>query len=647
MSGRFFRKTVLTPGMVALMAIVTALLYLQVLKAGFVLDDVMVITENSFVKQGVSGIPEILSNDAMTGYMGKQPNLLEGGRYRPLSLVFFAVGYDLFGEQAAWFHIFNLLWYLLSGILLYILLAKLFKGNESNRRTLFLAASVLLFMVHPIHTEVVCNIKGADELLSLMFGLAGWIFVLRWSDRKSFANLVLVWLFLFLSFMAKESSLPLVAAIPLSLIYFRNFTVKKSLSVAAYLLVPVVIYLAFRQNALGFFLSGEVKTTGIMNNPYVEATVGQKYSTILFTLLLYLKLLFVPHPLTHDYYPWQVPLQSPSDLWVWVAVLVTGGLVWFAIRGWKQQSPFSFAILYFFITLSIVSNVLVNVGTLMNERFLFIPSVAFPILIFWLLNRFFPEKKGFMLLAMALVAVTTVTFAWLTWRRVPDWNNTMSLNRSAIGVSKNSARANLFYGVALFNDALKPENDSLKANLLTEAGIHIDRALHIYPEYRDALNMKAGVAAEIWKSDKSLPALLKAFDEVMSVRAVPFVEEFTDWLMPRSDPALMVPFLYRVGYDHLARGQRNFPEALKYLKKGHQLAPSDPKILFGLCVVSHLSGNYREAILYGEQFTRMHGENAEILLYSGRSMVQTGQVSKGNQYLEQAYQLKPELKNLK
>ncbi len=235
------------------MAIVTALLYQQVLNAGFVLDDVMVITENSFVMQGVSGIPEILSNDAMTGYMGKQPQLLEGGRYRPLSLVFFAVGYDLFGEHAAWFHILNLLWYLLSGILLYILLAKLFTGKESVRRTLFLAASVRLFMVHPIHTEVVCNIKGADELLSLMFGLAGWIFVLRWSGRKSIANLALVWLFLFLSFMAKESSLPLVVAIPLSLLYFRDYTVKKSLSVAAFLLVPVALYLAYSGTMLWVF----------------------------------------------------------------------------------------------------------------------------------------------------------------------------------------------------------------------------------------------------------------------------------------------------------------------------------------------------------------------------------------------------------
>ncbi len=77
------------------------------------------------------------------------------------------------------------------------------------------------------------------------------------------------------------------------------------------------------------------------------------------------------------------------------------------------------------------------------------------------------------------------------------------------------------------------------------------------------------------------------------------------------------------------------------------MAPADSKILFGLCVVSHLSGNHREAILFGEQFMRHHGPNPEVLLYSGRSMVQTGQVSKGNQYLEQAYQLKPELKNLK
>ncbi len=75
-----------------------------------------------------------------------------------------------------------------------------------------------------------------------------------------------------------------------------------------------------------------------MNNPYVGASAGQKYSTILFTLLLYLKLLFFPHPLTHDYYPWQVPLQSPSGLWVWVAVLVTGGLVWLAYPGVETET---------------------------------------------------------------------------------------------------------------------------------------------------------------------------------------------------------------------------------------------------------------------------------------------------------------------
>lgn len=118
-------------------------------------------------------------------------------------------------------------------------------------------------------------------------------------------------------------------------------------------------------------------------------------------------------------------------------------------------------------------------------------------------------------------------------------------------------------------------------------------------------------------------------------------------LLPLGMVALVVPFLYRVGYDYLARGQRNFPEALKYLKKGLHLAPADSRILFGLCVVSHLSGNHREAILYGEQFIGLHGPNPEVLLYSGRSMVQTGQVTRGNQFLEQAYKLKPELKNLK
>lgn len=624
----------------------TVAFYWQTTRFEFVLDDVMVIKENSFVQKGFKGIREILTNDSMTGHLGKQPQLLEGGRYRPLSLVIFATGYQFFKLNPFWYHLMNVFFYLITGLLLYNLLRQIFRNGKSGYLEWSVAMAVLIFMVHPVHTEVVCNVKGADEILAMIFGLSGWIAMLKWADRPSFRMLLIAWLSLLLAFLSKESSLPLVVTIPLSLFFFRDFSVRQTLRAFLLLIVPVVLYFIMRYQALGYLLSGDVYTTGIMNNPYFHSGFTAKYCTILYTLLLYLKLLIVPYPQTHDYYPWQIPLQSVTSVWVWLAVIVLVLLVYLAVKGWRKREPWSYAILFFLITLSIVSNVLINVGTLLNERFLFIPSVSVAILIIWVLRLSYPlkvHKTGFV--TISLLFLVAIAYSWLTIKRIPVWENTMTLNRAGVKVSKNSARANLFYGVALFNEMMKQKDDSVKLSMIREARKYNDRALEIYPEYADALRMKAGHAAEAWKIDKDLPVLLSEFEKAMADKPVAFVEEFVNWLLPRADRGLLIPFLYRVGYDNLAVKQKNFPEALKYLKKAYQLDPQDPKILFGLCVISNLAGKHQDAVSSGEQFLAKQGNNAEILFYTGKSMLQLNQKDKGNQYLNEAYRLKPELKN--
>jgi len=75
--------------------IFTFLLYGNTLTHDFALDDAIVITDNDFTKKGIRGIPDILTNDTFTGFFGVKKNLVSGGRYRPLSLVLFAIEYQL------------------------------------------------------------------------------------------------------------------------------------------------------------------------------------------------------------------------------------------------------------------------------------------------------------------------------------------------------------------------------------------------------------------------------------------------------------------------------------------------------------------------------------------------------------------------
>src|SRR5690606_34064443 len=100
-------------------------------------------------------------------------------------------------------------------------------------------------------------------------------------------------------------------------------------------------------------------------------------------------------------------------------------------------------------------NILFPVGTFMNERFLFISSAAFTMVIAWLLVDRLPHllpNKGGLLLGLSLGALILAGYMMRTYTRVPVWENAMTLNRAAIAVSPNSARANTFMTTALYKE---------------------------------------------------------------------------------------------------------------------------------------------------------------------------------------------------
>ena len=153
----------------------------------YALDDGIVIQNNDYVQQGFSGISKILSTDAYESFyrqMGAKQQL-EGGRYRPLSVVTFAIEQQLFGSKekvkplddvAGVRHFMNVVYYILSIVLLFYLLRNyIFRENH-------LAAFVacLNFLIHPMHTEVVANAKSRDEILSFLFIVLTFISVFKY-----------------------------------------------------------------------------------------------------------------------------------------------------------------------------------------------------------------------------------------------------------------------------------------------------------------------------------------------------------------------------------------------------------------------------------------------------------------------------------
>ena len=268
-------------------------LYWMSLSYGYVLDDQIVITNNQFTKKGVGGIWDILSTESFSGYFGGQQNLVAGARYRPLSIVTFAIEQSLFGDNPFLRHFINILLYGLCGLLIFRIFSILLPEKENRLWLLGIPfLSAVLYIFHPVHSEVVANIKGRDEIMTAIGALGALYFVLRFLPSQNKLWLVASGISMFLGLMSKENAITFVAAIPLTMYFFTNAKAKDYIWAVLPSLLASIIYIIIRTNVIGYLFNSGIKITDLMNDPFVEMNSGQKFATIMYTLLDYLRLLY-------------------------------------------------------------------------------------------------------------------------------------------------------------------------------------------------------------------------------------------------------------------------------------------------------------------------------------------------------------------
>ncbi|MCC6571872.1 MAG: glycosyltransferase family 39 protein, partial [Chitinophagales bacterium] len=226
-----------------IIALFGLLLYANTLTHDYVLDDETVMAKNKIVTKGVSAIPEIMLTAYRAGSQDRQESL-----YRPLSVVMFAIEWQLSPNKPFLGHLINMLLYALTGFLLYKLLRKWFPDKHS----FVLFAISFLFMAHPLHTEVVANIKSRDEILGLLFAILSFNAFYEYAAKNNIKQVLLGTVYFFLAMLSKESTVTLAAAIPLSLFFFTKMEDNKKYmySIAA-LIVGVVLYFILRKAAIG------------------------------------------------------------------------------------------------------------------------------------------------------------------------------------------------------------------------------------------------------------------------------------------------------------------------------------------------------------------------------------------------------------
>jgi protein O-mannosyl-transferase len=427
----------------------------------YALDDSIVITLNKYTQQGVNGIKDIFLYDSFKGFDDKYVNSVSGGRYRPLSIATFAIEKQLFGNNPHISHIFNILFYACSCLLLYSLLLRLFssKFKPQNWYNSVPFLATVLFAAHPIHTEVVANIKSRDEILALLLSFSTMWCILNYFETKKILYLVFSPIVFFLALLSKEIAIVFILLIPITIYFFTKVSLRKILLSMIPLIVISILFVLIRQLVLYKTGLNQNIIADITNDSFVEMNIFQKYATIIYSLGLYFKLTFIPHPLTWDYYPYHIAIMEWTNFWVLVSLFTYLVLIYFAIKGLRSKNFYSYCIIVFLVPLSLTANILFPVGAFMCERFLYISSLGFALL----LAYFIVEKPIGLFAKMKLnplyiIIPILILYSIKTISRNKDWKNDETIVTTDVQTSKNSMRSTSEYGNMLFFKAEKMDN---------------------------------------------------------------------------------------------------------------------------------------------------------------------------------------------
>lgn len=621
----------------ALLFVFSFLLYANTLMHDFAQDDAIVITDNMFTQDGINGIPGILGKDTFFGFFKEEgkAQLVSGGRYRPFTLIMFAIEREIFGEGPFIGHFFNLIYYGLCVVLMYFILLTVLNRYDKPTTALMALLVSALFAAHPIHTEAVANIKGRDEIMSLLFSMLALWAVVRYVDRQSLVHMLMAVVSLFLGLMSKENAITFVVIIPMTIYFFRHVKMSKLFVIGGWLVLPTALFLIIRTSVLGQLMSGSPPME-LMNNPFLKLVDGrymplsfsEKYATITYTLGKYIQLLFWPHPLTHDYYPRQIPIMSWGHPGVLATIGIYGLGLFYALKGWKKKTVFSYSFLYFVLTLSIVSNIVFPVGTNMSERFLFMPSLGFALWTgYWMVSQMW--RRDMRALFVGLGAIILLGYSIKTIDRNRVWKNNATLFLTDIEVSDRSAKLQNAAGGEKTRLSTMEDDPVKKEQLLNEAVDHLQQAIAIHPTYKNAYLIMGNAKLYL----KDYEAAIEAYQKALK-------------LDPNYKDALNnIAIAYRDAGRHFGENEGNLIKAIQYLEEALRYQPEDYEANRLMGVAKGISGEHLEAVKYFEKAVEALPQNAEAWLNLANARQTAGLIEQANAAYERALAIDPDVLN--
>jgi tetratricopeptide (TPR) repeat protein len=423
------------------------LAYSNSFRAGMTLDNATIILQDSRIRAATSQNAGLIFSQEYW-YGNASTNL-----YRPFTTLSYLFNYAILGDgpNPAGYHWINFALHAVNILLVYLL------GLLVLRQTGLALGLAGLWGLHPVLTESVTNIVGRADMLAAFGVLAGLLCYVK--STTAGGPRKLLWLAAVavtsaMGIFSKESAIVVLAVVPLYDFTFGRGAPWRSRVPGYAALLPGVA--AFFYCRAAMLAASPIGVVPFIDNPLQGAGFWTARLTAIKVIGRLFALFLWPAALSCDYSYNQIPLFSWSlngqDAQALLALAGCGAAAWAAIR-YRHHRALFFFVAFWFATLAPTANIAMPIGTIMAERFLYLPAAGLAgclVLGLSALGRRFTATPAAACKVVGVaVGVLCLACGARTFTRNADWRDDLSLWTSAVRASPASFKAHVSLATAL------------------------------------------------------------------------------------------------------------------------------------------------------------------------------------------------------
>lgn len=496
--------------------------------------------------------------------------------YRPVVALSFFGDYFLWRGKAWGHNLNNILLHLTASLIVFYFIYLL--TQKINLATM----TALLFSVHPIHSEVVCNVGYRSDLLGTIFYLLTFVSFYKFfeKERGKLHLIAASYLSFFLSLFSKESAISL----PLLLFFFDYLFLKEGTDLKTFLNNRFLYYLGFLliwifYIYIYFFVMRNVFYPQLL---FLGDNIKEHFLIIFKILYHYLTVLFLPFKLTilPPFYAPAPDLIKSYEITIVIAVIMFCAL-WAGTALRKKEKLILFFLSWFFVTYIPVSNIIALPNPL-AFRFLYLPSLAF-----------------FVFMAMGLEKILE-----LLKQKTSSINWQGIIPLTVVGLS---------LAMTISNNAFF-QNDFVACREM----------IRNYP-------------------DSSRPYWLLGlayYEKKEYSTAIPYLKRYL--VTPPRNPFVMDVKKDAFTYHILGRCYIDQPDmAISILKKVAKMRPDFELVYLDLAKIYLLKGDFKEVLHSARKALELNNESVLGYVYAIHSYIEIKQFSKAQEFLKEVKRISP------